>query len=124
MSRPPKPRIICEMPDYAVFGPKGEKMNKLAKIEMCIDEWETIKMIDYMGYTQEEAAEHMKVARTTVQRIYNLARQKVAEMLVEGKAIIIEGGEIVLCDENCEECLEYGKGHGRGRHMRRHGLND
>lgn len=119
MSRPPKPRMICEFPDYSVFGPKGAKMNKLKQVAMNIDEWETIKLIDYMGFTQEQAADHMKVARTTVQRIYNLARQKVAEMFVEGTAIVIEGGEVVLCDENCDECLEYAKGRGRGRRMRR-----
>ncbi|XMB72774.1 DUF134 domain-containing protein [Mycoplasmatota bacterium WC30] len=106
MPRPAKPRSICEMPKYSVFGPKGVKMNKLNKIELRIDELESIKLIDYFGYTQEEAAAQMNVARTTVQRIYNTARQKIAASLIDGAVIIVEGGEIVLCDEDCEKCLE------------------
>ncbi|MBN2541178.1 MAG: DUF134 domain-containing protein [Bacilli bacterium] len=105
MPRPEKPRNICEMPKYSVFGPKGERMNKLKQIELPIDELETIRLIDYLGYNQEEAANQMNVARTTVQRVYNIARKKVAESLIEGAVIIIEGGEIVLCDQDCEDCL-------------------
>lgn len=105
MPRPPKPRNICGMPEYSVFGPKGVKMNKLNKQEMSVDELETIKLIDYLGYNQEEAAAQMNVARTTVQRIYNIARKKVANMLVDGNVIVVEGGHIVVCDENCEECF-------------------
>ncbi len=105
MPRPAKPRSICEMPKYSVFGPKGVKMNKLNKIELRIDELESVKLIDHLGYTQEEAAAQMNVARTTVQRIYNTARQKIAASLIDGAVIIVEGGEIVLCDEDCNQCL-------------------
>lgn len=105
MPRPNKPRNICKMPEYSVFGPKGVKMNKLNKVELKIDELETIKLIDLLDYTQEEAAAQMNVARTTVQRIYNIARKKLAQSLIEGSVIVVEGGEIVLCDENCDECM-------------------
>jgi len=116
MPRPAKPRIICEMPKYSVFGPKGERMNKLKKIELTIDELETIRLLDHQGYNQEEAAKQMNVARTTVQRIYDIARKKVAESLVEGAVLIIEGGEIKICDEDCEHCLGRRKFKHRNRH--------
>ncbi|MCK4551926.1 MAG: DUF134 domain-containing protein [Tenericutes bacterium] len=106
MPRPNKPRNICKMPKYSVFGPKGVKMNKLNKVELRIDELETIRLIDLFDYTQEEAAAQMNVARTTVQRIYNIARTKLAHSLIEGSVIVVEGGEIVLCDEDCEKCME------------------
>ncbi|MDY0023443.1 MAG: DUF134 domain-containing protein [Candidatus Izemoplasmatales bacterium] len=106
MPRPPKPRIICHQPKYLVYGPKGIRANSSDKLTMMIDELETIRLIDYLGYTQEEAAEQMAVARTTVQRIYNDARKKVATSLIDGKIIVIEGGEYTLCEEDCEKCLE------------------
>lgn len=112
MARPAKPRNICEMPKYSVFGPKGIKMNKLRRTELKLDELETIRLIDYLGYNQEEAAEQMNVARTTIQRIYDIARKKVAEALIDGSVLIVEGGEVVLCEEDCEKCL----GHRRHRH--------
>jgi predicted DNA-binding protein (UPF0251 family) len=104
------------MPKYSVFGPKGVKMSKLNKIEMSIDELETIKLIDYSGYNQEEAAKQMNVARTTVQRIYEIARKKVSQCLIDGSVLVIEGGHVVLCDEDCEQCLGPRRGmmHGKG----------
>ncbi|MCK5731634.1 MAG: DUF134 domain-containing protein [Tenericutes bacterium] len=105
MPRPNKPRNICKMPEYSVFGPKGVKMNKLNKVELRIDELETVRLIDLLDYTQEEAAAQMNVARTTVQRIYNIARKKLAQSLIEGSVIVVEGGEIILCEDDCEECM-------------------
>lgn len=116
MPRPQKPRIICEMPKYSMFGPKGERMSNLKKIELTIDEFETIRLLDHDGYNQEEAAKQMNVARTTVQRIYDIARKKVAESLVEGAALIIEGGEIEMCNEDCERCLGRRKFKHRNQH--------
>lgn len=105
MPRPSKPRNICQFPEFSTFGPKGIKMNKLNRIEMSIDELETIKLIDYLGYNQEEAAKQMNVARTTVQRMYEIARKKVSRSLIDGEVLVIEGGHVVLCDEDCESCM-------------------
>ena len=109
MSRPNKPRYICKTPEFSVFGPKGVKINDLNRIELRIDEVETIRLIDHLGYTQEEAATQMNVARTTIQRIYNIARNKLAKLLIEGSILVVEGGEVVFCDENCSPCLEEAK---------------
>lgn len=65
---------------------------------MTIDEYETVRLIDLQGFTQEECAKQMNIARTTVQGIYNEARKKIAESLVNGKVLRIEGGDYQLCD--------------------------
>ena len=59
---------------------------------MSIDEYESIRLIDYEGLTQEECAKSMDVARTTVTSIYDSARKKLAQLLVEGKTLCISGG--------------------------------
>lgn len=82
---------------------------------MTVDEYETIRLIDLEGFTQEEAAKKMNIARTTVQGIYNDARKKVAQSLVNGKVLIIEGGEYRLCSGHEKEC---GRGCGKRRCMR------
>ena len=64
---------------------------------MTIDEYETIRLIDLEEFTQEMCAEQMGVARTTVQWIYNQARHKLADALVNGKKLRIEGGDYQVC---------------------------
>lgn len=66
---------------------------------MHVDEYETLRLIDMEGLTQEECADRMHVARTTVQRIYNEARKKVAEAIVKGQILCIEGGNYELCSD-------------------------
>jgi predicted DNA-binding protein (UPF0251 family) len=65
---------------------------------MQLDEYETIRLIDLEGLTQEECAEQMDVARSTVQGIYISARKKLADSLINGKLLLIEGGQYHLCD--------------------------
>lgn len=81
---------------------------------MTVDEYETIRLIDLEGLTQEECAKQMNVARTTVQGIYAEARRKIAQSLVHGRVLLIEGGEYRLCEGP-------GAGCGRGCHRHRHG---
>jgi predicted DNA-binding protein (UPF0251 family) len=82
---------------------------------MTIDEYETIRLIDLERFTQEECANRMNIARTTVQGIYNEARKKVAESLVNGKVLKIEGGDYRLCDGSGDFCGS------EGCHRHRHG---
>lgn len=111
MPRPRKWRKVCALPEQALFGPisvdSGHK-----KLMMLVDEYESIRWIDYEGLTQEECAAQMGIARTTVQRIYFDARQKMAQALVEGLTIHISGGEYVFCDGKDSQC---GRGKCKGR---------
>ena len=78
MPRPMKGRKVCCLPQNARFGPLGCKGVQLEEIIMTVDEYETIRLIDYLDFTQEECSQQMKVARTTVQGIYSQARKKLS----------------------------------------------
>ena len=89
-------RRICREPDYVIF----QSENGLDDITiLTVDEYEAIRLIDMENLSQEECAKKMCVARTTAQLIYNSARKKIAESIVLGKSIRIEGGNYILCDE-------------------------
>jgi len=104
MPRPQKKRNVCQMPNHPSFGPYLHSGHAKEKIILLIDEMETIRLIDLEGYNQEEAAKQMNVARTTVQRIYNDARKKIADSIINGKQLSITGGEYVLCGTDCSFC--------------------
>ncbi len=103
MPRPCKRRRVCAEPSCARFGPKGDARAEKLPITMTLDEFESIRLIDLEGMTQEQCARQMDVARTTAQSIYNSARAKLAECLVNARELRIEGGQYVLCDgsRNC-----------------------
>ncbi len=103
MPRPKKWRKVCGLPDKNRFGPL-DGVAQSGNIVMSVDEYETIRLIDLEGMRQEECAESMNVARTTVQAIYLAARKKLALSLVKGQSLIIEGGEYKLCDGKGEGC--------------------
>lgn len=98
MARPVKWRKVCSLPENRRFGPLDSKGINGDFIGMTVDEYETIRLIDMEGFTQQECAAQMNVARTTVQGIYIEARRKLARSLVDGKTLKIEGGEYRLCD--------------------------
>ena len=101
MPRPIKLRNVDSLPNNCHFGPLDNQFNNPDVIIMTVDEYETIRLIDLEGLNQEECAKQMNVARTTVQGIYNDARKKIAEFLVNGKKLRIEGGEYMAYpDEN------------------------
>jgi len=108
MARPIKCRNVCCLPEYNRFGPFGFKGNVDNYVNMTVDEYETIRLIDLEGLTQEECSIQMNVARTTIQVIYNDARKKLAESLVNGKELQIEGGEYRLCDGFEKACCRRG----------------
>jgi len=126
MPRPQKPRSVCALPENLTFGPSPRHPQVLDRVVLTIDELETIRLIDHEGYNQEEAATQMQVARTTVQRIYNDARKKIADTIVNGKLLMIQGGEVVVCEEDCNRCQRPGRGlgHGQGRRQVQGGNNE
>jgi len=104
MARPRKWRSVCCLPESSSFGPLSAPQDPEQPVIMTVDEYETVRLIDLAGFNQEECAEKMGIARTTVQRIYNEARKKLAESLVNGKVLHIEGGDYVLCDGLESDC--------------------
>ena len=92
------------MPKNNLYGPINAHNAEDSIIIMSIEEYETIRLIDLQGFMQEEAAQQMNIARTTVQRIYNDAREKLAESLVNGKVLNIHGGDYRLCDGLGNSC--------------------
>lgn len=102
MSRPPKCRRVCHFPPALEFFPKSDDMPREAVI-LTLDEYETIRLIDWEGLSQEECSGRMQVARTTAQKIYDSARHKLAQALVTGASLRIGGGAYRLCD-GAEPC--------------------
>ena len=117
MSRPFKWRRVCCLPENNRYGPLNAAADESAIVQMSVDEYETIRLIDAEGYTQEACAEHMNVSRSTIQSIYDSARKKLSDSLVYGKVLWIEGGEYRLCDGASRGCG------GGGCHRHRCGRN-
>ena len=95
MPRPRKCRRVCGLPGNLEFVPidgGGEP------VELTVDEFETIRLIDLEDLSQEECGQRMDVARTTVQQIYTGARRKLAQVLVEGRPLKIQGGDYRICE--------------------------
>ena len=106
MPRPRKWRRVCCMPSVSEFRPDGKTNDMMQSLSMTVEEYEIIRLIDWEGLSQEEAAGEMDVARSTVQRIYGEARRKLADCLVNGKMLKISGGNYRLCSggEQCGRC--------------------
>lgn len=102
MARPFKSRRVCELPSTFEFSPCGKTGTE--SIELGIDEYEVIRLIDRLGLTQSECALQMNVARTTVQAIYDAARKKIADALVNGKRLVIHGGNYHICPQAQKCC--------------------
>jgi predicted DNA-binding protein (UPF0251 family) len=118
MGRPKNCRRVSFLPDSKYFKPRGIPLDLLEEIILTVDECEAIRLADFEGLYQEQAAEKMAVSRQTFGRIIESAHKKVAEALVKGKALRIEGGEIEVSEMRnfkCSDCryaweLPYGTG--------------
>lgn len=105
MPRHKKCRRICAMPEFGEFSPRDRPCAQT--IIMELDEYETIRLIDLQNFTQEQCARQMQIARTTATSIYNSARTKMADALINGKRLIIDGGDIEICSRSME-CMNSG----------------
>lgn len=111
MPRPRKCRNVCHFPQTQAFIPAEGREEKPAVI-LTVDEYEAIRLIDKEGLSQEQCGEFMQIARTTVQQIYTAARKKLADVLVDGLPLRIEGGDYRLCDGRntfcgCDACFKH-----------------
>ena len=111
MARPRKSRIVYSMPSTEGFVPLGYAESKCGqRVTMTVDEYEAIRLIDFIGMTQEGCAESMKISRPTVTNIYESARHKLADALINEKILLIEGGDYDVFHENKKKNRQIRKG--------------
>lgn len=91
MPRPRRMRRVRFMPGFTQFGPRGMKETEVSILTM--GEFEAIRLKDLEGMDQTKAAKKMNVSQPTFNRILKFARKKIADSLVSGKLIRIEGGD-------------------------------
>ena len=103
MPRPVRVRRVCEEPKYTSFVPTGADGHEASVL--TIEEYEVIRHVDYQKMTHEECAAKMDISRTTVTEIYESARYKIADAVINGKILCIEGGNYRVC-EGAECCIE------------------
>ena len=99
MSRPRRCRKVLCIPNITYFKPTGIPMVDLEEITLNVDEFEAIRLKDLEGFDQEKCAEMMNISQPTFHRLLLSARKKIADSMVHGKSIRIEGGnfEIAPC---------------------------
>lgn len=106
--RPQKNRFVKFDPDISYFKPRGIPMQNLEEVRLTVDEGEALRLADLLGLSHEEAGRRMGVSRATFGRIVQKARQTVADALINGKAINIEGGNYKIIMEarifTCRKC--------------------
>jgi predicted DNA-binding protein (UPF0251 family) len=93
------------MPQVTLFKPAGVPARLLERVELSVEELEAIRLKDVEKLQQEECAERMHISRPTFHRVLESARQKVADALINGKAVRIEGGNFALPNQRfrCRE---------------------
>jgi len=96
MARPEKLRCVAQLPSIVFFKPAGIPVSALQGVRVSLEEIESIRLKDLEGLEQEECAQHMHISRPTFHRILKSAREKLADALINGKAIQIEGGNFEL----------------------------
>ena len=106
MPRPQKDRIVHRPPLFAEFKPIGTGRGFLEQITMTLDEYEALRLADYEALSQEEAADDMGVSRPTFTRLIEKARFKMADFLINGKVLAIEGGNVHFRNNiiHCQNC--------------------
>lgn len=108
MPRPQKNRKVCNPPKMQGYKPFGIAFCATEHVILQYDEYESIKLVNYNNISQEDAADSMNISRPTLTRIYNSALTKIAQAFVEGKSIIIEGGNIQFENDwyKCKKCYQ------------------
>ena len=114
VGRPQKIRKIAGAPTVSGFNPCAQGRHRRGRhasrinddILLLFEEYESIRLLDYEGNNQTDAAEQMHVSRPTLTRIYQRARKKVAQAFIEGRTIKFEGGKVHYETEwyQCTQC--------------------
>ena len=118
MPRPLKTRRIGCKPNSNYFKPRGIPVADLGEVVLTMDELEAVRLADFEGIYQEAAAKRMNVSRQTFGNIIKSAHHKIAEALVNAKALRIEGGVVTMIEKlfHCGDCKrEWSAPYGMGR---------
>jgi len=109
MPRPMKCRRVSHLPEVTYFKPSGVPLRALAEVVLSIEEAESIRLKDLDNLEQTQSAEKMNISRPTFQRMLASAREKIANALLNGKAIRIEGGsfEVAIRRFRCQNGHEW-----------------
>ncbi|MBN2158945.1 MAG: DUF134 domain-containing protein [Spirochaetes bacterium] len=103
MPRPKQCRRVGGGPDKNYFKPRGIPAALLEEVVLTLDEFEAIRLADFEGLYQQEGAERMNVSRQTFGRIIDSAHGKIADALLNAKALKIEGGQVAVSNGNNEK---------------------
>jgi len=106
MARPVQCRRVGLLPPCSIYKPAGIPVRFLEEVVLTVDEFEAVRLADLEGMYQEHAAEQMKVSRQTFGRIIESARKKIADALVAGKSLRIEGGEFRMPKMRTFKCTK------------------
>lgn len=109
MVRPCKFRTVNFNPDYTYFKPRGVPLSEIEEIELRLDELEAIKLADLEELYHEDAAKKMNVSRQTFDRILIQAHKTISDALVNGKAILIKGGNVRMNSRGGGRCFRGGR---------------
>jgi predicted DNA-binding protein (UPF0251 family) len=96
MPRPRLCRIVGLPPNVTYFKPAGIRIVDLEETILAVDEFEAVRLKDLLGLEQEECAKKMNISQPTFHRLVISARKKIADAIVNGKAIRIEGGNFKM----------------------------
>ena len=118
MARPFKCRRIHGDPAADYFKPRAIPLASLEEVNLTIDEFEAIRLADLEGLYQQQAAKKMQVSRQTFGNILDSAHKKIADALVNAKALKIKGGTVKMVERHftCNQCKnQWALPHGSGR---------
>ncbi len=104
MPRPKRCRRVCSEPEYSCFEPEG--VSNPESVVLSVDEYEVIRLVDFEKQNHEQCAAVMDISRTTVTEIYERARFKISDCIVNGKQLVISGGNYRICSGKHKSCRE------------------
>lgn len=102
MPRPKRCRNVCNEPEYDVFSPAGVASGD--DIVLSVDEYEIIRLVDLEQCTHHQASLQMEISRTTATEIYNSARMKIANSIINGRNLVVLGGNYKICNGISKKC--------------------
>lgn len=108
MARPTKCRFVDAQPRVTGFKPSGVPAHELETVALGLDELEALRLADLEALYQDAAAERMGISRATFSRLIQVARQKVASALFDGKVLLFQGGPVAVGTARRFECAACG----------------